>query len=256
MNAPKHIIGYRNLRPMGILLYGPPGTGKSHLMEALSGEVNAYYIELDPSRFDKTYVGEGNEELEKIWQEAEAHEKTIIFIDEISGLANREDKNANQTAQNIVNNLLLKLDGFKTSDKKIILMGGTNHLEKIDSALRSRFQKEIQIDSFKKEEIPGFLKWFMLKNNYRLSYHAVSHLETLVTRAFNQKTLSNRDWVKLVTEAATNYDRFAFENENHEVMLPSDLDEALDSLLGIKKTKRDILTHRQECEDQYAEWKQ
>ncbi|MDC9032316.1 AAA family ATPase, partial [Columbia Basin potato purple top phytoplasma] len=54
-NAPKHIIGYRNLRPMGILLYGPPGTGKSHLMEALSGEVNAHYIELDPSRFDKTY---------------------------------------------------------------------------------------------------------------------------------------------------------------------------------------------------------
>ncbi|AYJ01502.1 IMP dehydrogenase [Candidatus Phytoplasma ziziphi] len=262
-NAKKHIIGYRNLKPMGILLYGPPGTGKSHLMEALSGEVDAHYISVDPSQFDKTYVGEGNEELEKIWAEAESHEKTIIFIDEISGLANREDKNANQTSKNIINNLLLKLDGFKRTDKKIILMGGTNHLEQIDGALRSRFQKEIKIDSFKKEETPGFLKWFMLKNNYRLSYHAVNHLESLVTRAYKhlekinkEKTLSNRDWVKLVTEAATNYDRFAFENQNHEVMLSSDLDEALDNLLGIKKTKGEILAYRKECEDQYKEWKQ
>ncbi|MGM1458991.1 MAG: AAA family ATPase, partial [Columbia Basin potato purple top phytoplasma] len=279
-NAKKHIIGYRNLKPMGILLYGPPGTGKSHLMEALSGEVDAHYIELEPSRFDKTYVGEGNEELEKIWAEAESYEKTIIFIDEISGLANREDKNANQTSKNIINNLLLKLDGFKRTDKKIILMGGTNHLEQIDSALRSRFQKEIKIDSFKKEEIPGFLKWLILKNNYRLSYHAVNHLESLVDKAYQhlekinneaketakkekntnikvkEKSLSNRDWVKLVTEAATNYDRFAFENQNHEVMLSSDLDEALDNLLDIKKTKGEILAYRKECEDQYKEWKQ
>jgi cell division protease FtsH len=255
-NASKHIIGYHNLRPMGILLYGPPGTGKSHLMEALSGEIDAHYISVDPSQFDKTYVGEGNEELEKIWAEAESYDKTIIFIDEISGLANREDKNANQCSKNIINNLLLKLDGFKRSDKKIILMGGTNHLEQIDSALRSRFQKEIKIDSFKKEEIPGFLKWFMLKNNYRLSYHAVNYLESLVKRVPEDKKLSNRDWVKLVTEAATTYDRFAFENSNHEVMLPSDLDESLDNLLEIKKTKGEILDYRKKCEDQYKEWKQ
>ncbi|WP_318749398.1 AAA family ATPase, partial [Candidatus Phytoplasma stylosanthis] len=110
--APKHVLGYQNVKPTGVLLYGPPGTGKSHLIQALCGETGVHYIEFEPSRLDKTYVGEGNEELEKIWQEAEAHDKTIIFIDEISGLANREDKNTNQTAQNIINNLLTKLDGF------------------------------------------------------------------------------------------------------------------------------------------------
>ncbi len=72
-------------------------------------------------------------------------------------------------------------------------MGGTNHLEQIDGALRSRFQKEIKIDSFKKEETPGFLKWFMLKNNYRLSYHAVNHLESLVTRAYKHLEKINNE---------------------------------------------------------------
>ncbi|MGE9276883.1 MAG: hypothetical protein ACQKHC_03330 [Candidatus Phytoplasma pruni] len=51
------------------------------------------------------------------------------------------------------------------------------------------------------------------------------------------------------------YDRLAFVNKNHEVMLPSDLDETLDNKLGIKKTKAEIEAHRKECEDQYGEWK-
>ncbi|PQP79477.1 hypothetical protein C6B37_01820 [Candidatus Phytoplasma phoenicium] len=278
-NGKKHILGYQNIRPQGILLYGPPGTGKSHLIKALSGEVNAHYIPVDPSQMDKTYVGEGAEEWERIWKEAEAHEKTIIFIDEISGLANREDKNANQTSKNIVNNILLKLDGFNSSDKKIILIGGTNHLDQIDSALRSRLPQKIKIDSLKQEEIPGFLKWLVLKKNYRLGYHAVNHLETLVSRAFKhlekinheaqqeaqkhkiniaieEKNVTNRDWTLLIDKAASIYDRFAFTHDNHEVMLPSDLDEALDTFLEIKKTKEEILAHRKECEDQYKEWKQ
>ncbi|MDW3617719.1 MAG: ATP-binding protein [Candidatus Phytoplasma pruni] len=276
LKGEKHVLGYQNVKPMGILLYGPPGTGKSHLIEAICGETGTNYIELEPSRLDKTYVGEGNEELEKIWAEAEAHDKSIIFIDEISGLANREDKNTNQTASNIINNLLTKLDGFKKSEKKIILMGATNHLEKIDSALRSRFQQEIEINSFKKEEIPGFLKYLILANNYRISYHTFNHLTTLIdkippieeikendseqekkrkTRENAKKTFSNRDWVKLLSDAFMTYDRVAFVNKNHEVMLPSDLDETLDNKLGIKKTKAEIEAHRKECEDQYGEWK-
>ncbi|PQP78924.1 hypothetical protein C6B37_02890, partial [Candidatus Phytoplasma phoenicium] len=199
-----------------------------------------HFIELEPSRLDKTYVGEGNEELEKIWAEAESHEKSVIFIDEISGLANREDKNTNQTANNIVNNLLTKLDGFKRSNKKILLMGATNHLEKIDSALRSRFQQEIKIDSFQKDEVPGFLQFLILQNNYRISYHTFNYLTTLVNRLPKDKPFSNRDWVKLLMEAFLNYDLYAYYYPRHEVMLPSDLDEALEIQIGQHKTSSEI----------------
>lgn len=92
------MLGYQNVKPTGILLYGSSGTGKSYLIEAVCGETGTHFIELEPSKLDKTYVGEGNEELEKIWAEAESKDKCIIFVDEISGLANREDKNTNQTA--------------------------------------------------------------------------------------------------------------------------------------------------------------
>ncbi|AGL90913.1 AAA family ATPase [Candidatus Phytoplasma australiense] len=255
-NATKHALGYENVKPTGYLLYGPPGTGKSHLIEGLCGESGVHYIELEPSKFDKTYVGEGNEELEKIWAEAESHDKTIIFIDEISGLANREDKNSNKTSINIVNNLLTKLDGFKRSEKQIVLMGATNHLDQIDSALRSRFQQEIKIDSFKKEEIPGFLEFLILKNDWRISFHTFNYLKTLVKKIPAEKQLTNRDLVKLLRTAFQIYDLLAVENENHEVMLPSDLDEALDQILEIKNPHNDIMKRRKECEEQYESWKQ
>ncbi|WP_261974267.1 hypothetical protein [Vaccinium witches'-broom phytoplasma] len=61
--------------------------------------------------------------------------------------------------------------------------------------------------------------------------------------------------MKLLSDAFMTYDRLAFVNKNHEVMLPSDLDESLDTKLGIKKTKAEIEAHRKECEDQYGEWK-
>ncbi|MEC4558614.1 MAG: AAA family ATPase ['Conium maculatum' witches'-broom phytoplasma] len=250
------LVNFDKVTPRGYLLYSPPGTGKSYLMKALCGEAGGvHFIEIEPSRFDKTYVGEGNEELEKIWAEAEKYDKKIIFIDEISGLANREDKNTSQTASNIVNNLLTKLDGFKKSHKKIILMGTTNHLEKIDPALRSRFSEEIKIDLIKNEEIAKFLK-FLVKP-FQISYHAFLHLDEIAKRCEN-KHYSNRDLTGLIEGAyykKTN--RYKFENPlEHEVMLPSDLDEVLDIKQNIVKTQEEITQRRQDCEEQYATWKE
>ncbi|GLH60632.1 hypothetical protein PAWBP_3700 [Paulownia witches'-broom phytoplasma] len=63
--------------------------------------------------------------MEKVWQEAESHDKTIIFIDEIEGLENRNDSNISSGGVNVINTLLDKLDGFNSSNKKIVLMGAT-----------------------------------------------------------------------------------------------------------------------------------
>ncbi|MGL9687996.1 MAG: AAA family ATPase, partial [Candidatus Phytoplasma sp. TWB_XP] len=193
------MVNFDKLIPRGYLLYGPPGTGKSFLIKALCNELGIHYIELEPSRFDKTCVGEGNEELEKIWQEAENHDKTIIFIDEISGLANREDNQSNKTSINIVNNLLTKLDGFKRSDKKIVLMGATNHLDKIDSALRSRFSKEIKIDLLKDDEIEGFLQFLVA--DYQISYHTYLHLKEIANRC-KGKNYSTRNLKEKIIDSA------------------------------------------------------
>ncbi|AYJ01368.1 hypothetical protein CWO85_02550 [Candidatus Phytoplasma ziziphi] len=255
----KYILGQSAKTPKGILLHGPPGTGKTHLLTALSGETGAHYIAFEPSKFSKRYIGEGSEAVEAVWREAERHDKTIIFIDEIDGLPARNNETSTvATEQNtIIGNILSRVEGINSSKKKIILFGATNFLNKVDPALVSRFGQKIKIDSFEKQEIPGFLQWFAIQNKYRLSYHAVNHLENLVTKAFNQKKifLANRQWVDMLTSA---YDRYVLNyhaNPDHEVILPSDLDEALNGKLGISKTEEEVLAYRQQCVDQYIEWR-
>ncbi|ABC65287.1 conserved hypothetical protein [Aster yellows witches'-broom phytoplasma AYWB] len=58
----------------------------------------------------------------------------------------------------MINTLLDKLDGFNSSNKKIILMGATNNFHKIDSVLHSCFSKEIYIGNLKYSEIEVYLK--------------------------------------------------------------------------------------------------
>ncbi|MBS2126587.1 AAA family ATPase, partial ['Fragaria x ananassa' phyllody phytoplasma] len=264
------LVNFDKVRPKGYLLYGPPGTGKTFLIKALCGEVNVHFMNLIPAKFDQKYVGEGKEVLEKLWQEAESYDKTIIFIDEIDGLPNRSDENTSSVATNIVNTLLDKLDGFNRTDKKVVLMGATNNLDKIDKALRSRFSKEIYIAPIKDDKIQNFLNY--LVKPYNISFHTYSYLKTMAKKLveYNQtkrketEKISNRDLTTLIETAyyKTNTHKSELKEKNqpiepHEVMLPSDLDEALeDVILKTKTPLQEVEKRRQECEEQYQLWRQ
>ncbi|WP_252861498.1 AAA family ATPase [New Jersey aster yellows phytoplasma] len=248
------LINFDKVRPKGYLLYGPPGTGKTFLIKALCGEANVHFINLIPAKLDQKYIGEGKATLEKIWQEAEENDKTIIFIDEIDGLPNRSDKNTSSVSANIVNTLLDKLDGFQRSDKKIVLMGAANNLDKIDSALRSRFSKEIYVGNLKDSEIEGYLKHNIIP--YQISYHTFLALKD-IAQLCQGKNLSNRDLTTIIEEAYKKTAKWQTKNpETHAVMLPSDLEEALKLKLKINPDYQQTKQRREACENQYYQWRQ
>ncbi|QKX95094.1 AAA family ATPase [Candidatus Phytoplasma asteris] len=248
------LINFDKVRPKGYLLYGPPGTGKTFLIKALCGEANVHFINLIPSKFRQKYIGEGEKEVEKVWQEAENHDKTIIFIDEIEGLENRNDSNISSGGVNVINTLLDKLDGFNSSNKKIVLMGATNNLHKIDTALRSRFSKEIFISHLKDHEIEGYLKHIIVP--YQISYHTFLALKD-ITQLCQGKNLSNRDLTTIIEEAYKKTAKWSQQNpQTHEVMLPSDIEEVLNLKLKIKPDHQKVKQRRTACENQYTQWRQ
>ncbi|MBT1576945.1 AAA family ATPase ['Elaeagnus angustifolia' witches'-broom phytoplasma] len=248
------LINFDQVRPKGYLLYGPPGTGKTFLIKALCGEANVHFINLIPSKFRQKYIGEGEKEVDKVWQEAENHDKTIIFIDEIEGLENRNDSNISSGGVKVINTLLDKLDGFNSSNKKIVLMGATNNLHKIDTALRSRFSKEIYIGNLKDNEIEGYLKHIITP--YQISYHTFLALKE-ITRLCQGKNLSNRDLTTIIEEAYKKTAKWSQQNpQTHEVMLPSDIEEVLNLKLKIKPDHHQVKQRRTACENQYTQWRQ
>jgi len=134
--------------PKGVFLYGPPGTGKTLIVRAVAHETDAYFINISGPEIMGKFYGESEGRLRKIFEEAQAHAPSIIFIDEIDAIApKREDMGGEkQVEKRVVAQLLSLMDGLE-SRGKVIVIGATNIPNSIDPALRrpGRFDREISI---------------------------------------------------------------------------------------------------------------
>lgn len=134
--------------PKGVFLYGPPGTGKTLTVRAVAHETDAYFINISGPEIMGKFYGESEGRLRKIFEEAQQHAPSIIFIDEIDAIApKREDMGGEkQVEKRVVAQLLSLMDGLE-SRGKVIVIGATNIPNSIDPALRrpGRFDREISI---------------------------------------------------------------------------------------------------------------
>lgn len=135
--------------PRGVLLHGYPGTGKTLVVRALIGACSrgdkriAYFARKGADCLGK-YVGDAERQLRLLFQVAEKSQPSIIFFDEIDGLAPVRSRHQDQTHSSVVSTLLSLMDGLK-SRGSVIVIGATNRPEAIDPALRrpGRFDREI-----------------------------------------------------------------------------------------------------------------
>ncbi|GBE56631.1 ATP-dependent zinc metalloprotease FtsH [archaeon BMS3Bbin16] len=132
--------------PKGVLLHGPPGTGKTLIAKAVANETNAYFISLNGPEIMSKFYGESEENLRKMFQDAEENAPSIIFIDEIDAIAPKREEVTGEVERRVVAQLLALMDGLKGRGK-LIVIGATNRPNALDSALRrpGRFDREIVI---------------------------------------------------------------------------------------------------------------
>jgi transitional endoplasmic reticulum ATPase len=131
--------------PKGVLLYGPPGTGKTLLAKAVASESGANFISISgPEVFSKWY-GQTEENLRKIFEDAEKNSPSIIFIDEIDSIAPKREEVSGEVERRSVSQLLTLMDGLKKRGK-VIVIAATNRPNSVDPALRraGRFDREIE----------------------------------------------------------------------------------------------------------------
>lgn len=89
------------------------------------------------------WVGEAERQLRLLFDEAKACQPSIIFFDEIDGLAPVRSSKQDQVHASIVSTLLALMDGMDGRGQ-VIVIGATNRPDAIDPALRrpGRFDRE------------------------------------------------------------------------------------------------------------------
>ncbi|MEK6906649.1 MAG: AAA family ATPase, partial [Nanoarchaeota archaeon] len=145
--------------PKGVLLHGPPGTGKTLLAKAVANESEANFILLNGPEIMSKFYGESEKKIRDIFEEAEKNAPSIIFIDEIDAIAPKREDVSGEVERRVVSQLLTMMDGLKGRGK-VIVIGATNRVNALDSALRrpGRFDREIEINVPGKEGRLAILK--------------------------------------------------------------------------------------------------
>ena len=132
--------------PKGVLLHGPPGTGKTLLAKAVANESGASFYSINGPEIMSKWYGQSEENLRKIFEQAESNAPSIIFIDEIDAIAPKREEVSGEVERRVVSQLLTMMDGLK-SRGQVIVIAATNRPDSVDPALRrgGRFDREIEI---------------------------------------------------------------------------------------------------------------
>ncbi len=115
----------------GILMYGPPGNGKTYVAKAIAGELDAAFFNVNASQIKNKYVGETEKNLQRLFDEARSHDRSVLFLDEVDHLlAKRGNRKVGTVAQ-----FLSLTDGLVQNTNCMLVLAATNKPWMLDEAV-------------------------------------------------------------------------------------------------------------------------
>lgn len=164
-----------------VLCYGPSGSGKSEFAKQIASELGKEVTFLRINDFRKTYVGEGEEQVKYMFEQAEKN-GNVVIVDECDSLFSEREGTRVEYARDMVNHMLTILD-----EHKGIVFFTSNFLDALDKAFLRRLTLKIKFNYLTEESKLKLLKEIAGKLECKISK---TELEKCKTRLKKLKLTS------------------------------------------------------------------
>ena len=119
--------------PSGVLLAGPPGNGKTTIAKVLAAQARCSFYPVSAADITSKWYGQSEENIARLFERARENRPSIIFIDELDGLAPHRGE-MNDATDRVLGELLSEIDGM-AGQRGILVVGASNRPDQIDPAL-------------------------------------------------------------------------------------------------------------------------
>lgn len=166
LHNPEEYERYGITIPNGMLLYGPPGCGKTFFAKHFAEEVGFNFMCVTPATLKSRYVNATQENIAKMFKEAEEKAPTIIFIDEMNELVPNRESDVHEMSRSAVNEMLAQMD--RTGERGIFIIGATNYPYTLDPAIlrAGRLDKKYFIGAPDKNARTDLFKLYLKERPY------------------------------------------------------------------------------------------
>ncbi|OCH90947.1 P-loop containing nucleoside triphosphate hydrolase protein [Obba rivulosa] len=138
----------------GLIMYGPPGNGKTISMKAIMKDCDALgYAPLYVKSF-RSWKGEEGA-MADVFEKARQMAPCVVILEDLDSLINDGNRSF----------FLNQMDGLEGNDG-LLVIGSTNHFDRLDPALSgrpSRFDRKYSFDDPDKEERALYVKYWQSK---------------------------------------------------------------------------------------------
>ena len=192
--------------PKGIILYGAPGTGKTYAVQKLVDYLEWPCFFIDSNSVGSPYIHESSRKISDLFDKAINNAPSVLVIDEMEAyLSSRESSDQNYHIEEVAE-FLRRIP--EASKKKVLIIGITNFIDKIDKAIarKGRFDHKIgldlpDIDDLKElidvslKKVPHDSKLDLTKLYKKLTNKPLSDVDYVLRQSAIYAAKDNKDYI-------------------------------------------------------------